>query len=116
MVQLDAGVHPTPPRQRGGSRTNNAVNVFTPVDATIGPWPPDADDPPGSRRRPGMRFRHVIDGIFDDRGRMMVILCHNNDLVDGWEREGEDEGFFRQFSERSSYPMGINIITYAMTH
>ena len=40
----------------------------------------------------------------------------NNDLVDGWEREGEDEGFFRQYSERSSYPMGINIITYAMTH
>jgi len=55
-------------------------------------------------------------GIFDDRGRMMALLCHNNDLVDGWEREGEDEGFFRQFSERCSFPMGINIITYAMTH
>ena len=30
--------------------------------------------------------------------------------------EDDDEGFFRQFSEKSSYPMGINIITYAMTH
>ena len=55
-------------------------------------------------------------GIFDDTGRMMVLLCHNNDLVDGWEREGEDEEFFRQYSERNSYPMGINIITYVMTH
>jgi hypothetical protein len=55
-------------------------------------------------------------GIFDRRGRMMVLLCHNNDLVDGWEREGEDEEFFRIFSEQNSYPMAINIITYAMTH
>ncbi len=55
-------------------------------------------------------------GIFDDRGRMMVLLCHNNDLVDGWEREGDDEAFFREYSEKSSYPMGINIIFYAMTH
>jgi len=47
---------------------------------------------------------------------MMVLLCHNNDLVDGWEREGEDEEFFLRFSVRQSYPMGINIITYAMTH
>jgi hypothetical protein len=55
-------------------------------------------------------------GINDDRGRMMVLLCHNNDLVDGWEREGDDHEFFRRYSERCSYPMGINIITYAMTH
>ena len=67
---------------------------------------------PGIEQDPDPHFY----GIFDNRGRMMVLLCHNNDLVDGWEREGEDEGFFRQFSERYSYPMGINIITYALTH
>ena len=55
-------------------------------------------------------------GVFDDQGRMMALLCHNNDLVDGWEREGEDIEFFKRFSEQCSYPMGINIITYAMTH
>ena len=55
-------------------------------------------------------------GIFDKKGRMMAILCHNNDLVDGWEREGEDIDFFRQFSEKFSFPMGINIFFYAMTH
>ena len=53
---------------------------------------------------------------FDDHDRMVALLCHNNDLGDGWEREGENEEYFRQFAERWSYPMGINIITYAMTH
>ena len=55
-------------------------------------------------------------GIFDDKGRMMAIICHNTDLGDGWEREGEDPDYFREFSEKKSYPMGINIVTYAMTH
>lgn len=54
--------------------------------------------------------------IFDDKGRMMSIICHNTDLGDAWEREGEDEWYFREFSEKKSYPMGINIVFYAMTH
>lgn len=53
---------------------------------------------------------------FDENNRMVALLCHNNDLGDGWEREGENEEYFHQFSEKYSYPMGINIITYAMTH
>ncbi|MGV3771585.1 MAG: DUF4159 domain-containing protein [Verrucomicrobiales bacterium] len=55
-------------------------------------------------------------GIFDDKQRLMVIICHNTDLGDGWEREGENEYYFREFSEKSAYPMGINIVFYAMTH
>ena len=55
-------------------------------------------------------------GIFDDKGRVMVIVCHNTDLGDGWEREGENEYYFREFSEKKAYPLGINIIFYAMTH
>jgi hypothetical protein len=54
--------------------------------------------------------------IFDDANRMMVIICHNTDLGDGWEREGENEIYFRAFSEKKAYPLGINIIFYAMTH
>jgi hypothetical protein len=54
--------------------------------------------------------------IFDDNGRMVVIICHNTDLGDGWEREGEDPWYFREFSEKYAYPLGINIVTYAMTH
>lgn len=54
--------------------------------------------------------------IFDDKGRMMAIICQNTDLGDGWEREGEEEWYFREFSEKKAYPMGINIVFYAMTH
>jgi len=54
--------------------------------------------------------------IYDDRGRMMAIICHNTDLGDGWEREGENEWYFREFSEKKAYPLGINIVFYAMTH
>jgi hypothetical protein len=53
---------------------------------------------------------------FDDKGRMVAIICQNTDLGDGWEREGEEEWYFHQFSEKQAYPMGINIIFYAMTH
>ena len=55
-------------------------------------------------------------GIDDDKGRLMAIICHNTDLGDGWEREGENDEYFQEFSEKKSYPMGINIVTYAMTH
>ncbi len=55
-------------------------------------------------------------GIFDDKDRMVAIICHNTDLGDGWEREGLDPWYFHEFSEKKAYPMGINIVTYAMTH
>jgi len=55
-------------------------------------------------------------GLFDDQGRMMAIICHNTDLGDGWEREGENEWYFHEFSEKKAYPLGINIVFYAMTH
>jgi hypothetical protein len=54
--------------------------------------------------------------IYDDAGRIMVFICHNTDLGDGWEREGEDEWYFQEFSVKKAYPMGVNIVTYAMTH
>ena len=54
--------------------------------------------------------------IKDDNDRIMVMICHNTDLGDGWEREGENEVYFRAFSEKWAYPLGINIIVYAMTH
>jgi len=54
--------------------------------------------------------------IFDDKGRIMSLICHNTDLGDGWEREGVDPGYFKEFSEKWSYPLGINILVYAMTH
>ncbi|MDP3068808.1 MAG: DUF4159 domain-containing protein [Opitutaceae bacterium] len=54
--------------------------------------------------------------IHDDKGRMMVFAAHNTDNGDGWEREGEYEYYFKNFSEKIAYPLGINVIFYAMTH
>jgi len=55
-------------------------------------------------------------GVFDKKGRMMAVICHNTDLGDGWERENWDETYFREFSAKQAYPLGINIVVYAMTH
>lgn len=52
----------------------------------------------------------------DSNRRLVALLCHNNDLGDGWEREAENSEYFEMYSEKWSYPMGINIIVYAMTH
>ena len=52
-------------------------------------------------------------GIFDEDGRPMVIMTHNTDIADGWEREGEDDDFFYAFSPEA-YALGINIVLYGM--
>jgi hypothetical protein len=54
--------------------------------------------------------------IKDDAGRIMVFICHNTDLGDGWEEEANDPYYFAEFSVKKAYPLGINIVTYAMTH
>ena len=67
------------------------------------------------RKGPSAREVHFR-AIKDDDGRIMVLICHNTDLGDGWEREGENKEYFELFSVKKAYPMGINIVTYAMTH
>jgi hypothetical protein len=54
-------------------------------------------------------------GIQDAQGRLMVLMSHNTDIADGWEREGDDPRFFEHFSIES-YALGINVLIYVMTH
>jgi hypothetical protein len=54
--------------------------------------------------------------ISDDKGRIMVLLCHNNHYGDGWEHEGDDPVYFHTISEGMAYPMFVNVLVYAMTH
>jgi hypothetical protein len=54
--------------------------------------------------------------IYDDKQRMVAIICHNNHYGDGWEHETEDESYFDQFSEPMAYSMFMNILVYAMAH
>lgn len=54
----------------------------------------------------------VYYGIFDDNGRMMCVICYNQDIGDGWEWPGRN---IRKAST-VSFQMAINFIIYAMTH
>lgn len=55
-------------------------------------------------------------GVWDSNGRLMVVVNHNSDLGDGWEEEARNPQYFAEFSAKKAYPLGINIIVYAMTH
>ena len=53
-------------------------------------------------------------GIYDDRGRLVVAICHNMDLGDSWEHADNP-----QYAERFSalgIRIGINYVVYSMTH
>ena len=53
--------------------------------------------------------------VLDEHGNVMVLMTHNTDISDAWEREGEDPRFFYSFSP-DGYAVGINVVLYAMTH
>jgi hypothetical protein len=54
-------------------------------------------------------------GLSDETGRLMVVACHNTDLGDGWERINEDRKYFLDISQRLAFPIGVNIVVYAMS-
>ena len=53
--------------------------------------------------------------IADQQGRIMVLMTHNTDIADSWEREGDDPQFFFHFSP-NGYAVGLNAVLYAMSH
>ena len=53
--------------------------------------------------------------ILDKNGRVMILMTHNTDFGDSWEREAEDPSFFQKFAA-DGYAFGINVVLYAMTH
>jgi hypothetical protein len=55
-------------------------------------------------------------GVQDAHGRLMVLMTHNTDIADTWEREGEyPREYFDIFSPRG-YAIGVNVVLYVMTH
>lgn len=56
-----------------------------------------------------------VRGIADAHGRLMVLMTHNTDIADAWEREGDDPTYFYKFSPKG-YAFGINAVLYALTH
>ncbi|MEQ1870753.1 MAG: DUF4159 domain-containing protein [Vicinamibacterales bacterium] len=69
----------------------------------------------GTRERgsdsPFANFRMIA----DKKNRIMVLMTHNTDIGDSWEREGENHEFFLEFSPRG-YALGVNAVVYALTH
>jgi hypothetical protein len=54
-------------------------------------------------------------GIYDAKGRMMVLITHNTDLGDSFEREADDPAYFYTMSV-PGYAFGVNALLYALTH
>ena len=69
----------------------------------------------GTSERGAESATPTMHGITDESGRLMVIMTHNTDIADGWEREGDDAEFFYLFSP-NAYAVGINVVIYALTH
>jgi hypothetical protein len=45
----------------------------------------------------------------------MVLMTHNTDFGDAFEREGDDHQYFLKFAP-DGYAFGVNAILYSMTH
>jgi hypothetical protein len=52
--------------------------------------------------------------VYDEKGRIVVAICHNMDLGDAWEW-ADDPGYPEHYASLA-YRIGINYIVYSMTH
>ncbi len=53
-------------------------------------------------------------GVYDDNGRLMMMINFNTDIGDAWEHAAE--GFYPRELSDMAYRMGINAVVYALTH
>ncbi len=53
-------------------------------------------------------------GIYDDKGRVVVAICHNMDLGDSWEW-ADDPRYEEKFSAMS-FRIAANYVVYSLTH
>ena len=67
----------------------------------------------GPTHEQGGRVPHVR-GIFDQAGRLMVLINWNTDLGDAWE--WADAPHYPLRYSTYAYQVGINFVIYAMTH
>ena len=56
-----------------------------------------------------------VRAIFDERHRMIVLIRHNTDFWDFFEREGDNQEYFLRFAAMG-YAFGVNALLHAMTH
>ena len=59
-------------------------------------------------------YEPYVKGIFDEEGRLMVIINWNTDLGDAWE--WAENPYYPLKYSTFAYQMGVNFIIYAMSH
>lgn len=55
-----------------------------------------------------------VKGIFDEKGRLMVIINGNTDLGDAWEHA--DNPYYPTYYSTYAFFMGMNMIVYALAN
>jgi hypothetical protein len=83
----------------------------TPQISNIGFWTANHD----GRERGDLTPHADPRAIFDKRGNMMVLMTHDTDFGDAYEREGDSPEYFLANSV-AGYAFGINALLFAMTH
>lgn len=53
-------------------------------------------------------------GIYDKKGRLRVVICHNMDLGDAWEHS--DDAIYPEKFASLAYRIATNYVIYDMTH
>jgi Domain of unknown function (DUF4159) len=83
----------------------------TPQIANIGHWSRYGDGMERGSDSPRANARAVV----DRNGNIMVLMTHNTDFGDSFEREADDPNYFLENSI-PGYAFGVNSLLYAMTH
>jgi Domain of unknown function (DUF4159) len=67
-----------------------------------------------SERGPDSAEAHVR-AIMDRTGHILVVMTHNTDFGDAFEREGDSREYFERFAG-PGYAFGVDALLYSMTH
>jgi hypothetical protein len=84
----------------------------TPQIASIGFW---AGSGGGTSERGADSAVAHSRAVLDAHGRIMVLMTHNTDVGDSFEREADDPQYFLTMSV-PGYAYGVNTLLYALTH
>jgi hypothetical protein len=93
-------------------RSQFEIKNGTPQIASIGIW---ARTGGGTSERGEDSAVVNTRAILDSHNRIMVLMTHNTDLGDSFEREADDPQYFYQMSV-PGYAFGVNALLYALTH
>ena len=113
-ASINVGLHPTALYAKNGALfvTNTSSNTVSVIDTvrdkvvqTIAtqPWP-----------EASVGYEPNAVTLTGD-GHLLVVMTHNTDFGDAFEREGESRAYFDAFAG-PGYAFGINTLLYALTH